>query len=163
MTVGRMLILAFAAVAAFAVAGCGGGGDRGGDKGAGPPLTHAEFTARANAACKRAGTAMARLAAPASLSGLAGYADRARAIGASLDSDLGAITPPAADRVGFSRYREGLRTANRALATMKAAAAQEDRPGVQSAVERIAAVQVGILATQAGLGTCATATEGPAS
>jgi hypothetical protein len=148
-------------MATLAVAGCGGNDD-GGDQ-PGGALTHAAFTAKANAACKAASATMTKLQAPASLAGLASYADRARAIGASLEGDLGAITPPAADRPGLDRYRAGLRTANTALATMKQAATDNDRAGVQAAVERISAAQVGILATQAGLGTCATATEGPAS
>jgi hypothetical protein len=167
MTMGRTPVLTLAAVATLAVAGCGGGGaaekDGGSAEQNGGTLTHATFTTRANAACQQASTAMARLAAPASLSGLAGYADRARAIGTALDARLASMTPPAADAEGFTRYRGGLHTANAALVTMKAAAAQNDRPGVRSAVERIAAAQVGILATQAGLGTCATATAGPAS
>jgi hypothetical protein len=151
-------------MATLAVAGCGGndgGGD--GDDTQGGTLTHAAFTARANAACKSASATMTKLKAPASLAGLADYADRARAIGVSLEGDLAAIEPPAADRSGLDRYRAALRAANTALTTMQQAAADNDRTGVQTAVERIGAAQVGILATQAGLGTCATATEGPAS
>jgi hypothetical protein len=156
-----LLLAALIAASALLTAGCGGGSDAPRTTTA-APKTHAAFATAANAACRTASTSMGRLPAATTLPDLATYAQRARAVGVSLERELAAIVAPAADRDAFARYRASLRTADAALATMKTAAEQNDRGGVRTAVQRITAAQVGILATQAGLGTCATATGGTA-
>jgi hypothetical protein len=149
---------------AFAAAGCGGGSSDGNGTGnAGKQLSHRDLAAQANTACTKASAAIAKVPAATSVSGLAAYAGSVRAIGESLHADLSKLTPTMADRATFEQYLDGLKTSNRALASMKAAAAKSDDDGVRTAASTIAGTDVGVLAARAGFGSCATATKTPGS
>jgi hypothetical protein len=163
----RSSLITGAATVAFALAaaGCGGGGgdSTGATTASSSVLTRQQLVAQANAACAKASAEVANVPAATSISALAGYAERVQAIGVTLHGQLSALKVPAADRQNFAGYLDGLSSSNRALATMKTAAAGNDTDGVRTASDAIAGANIGVLAARAGLSDCAAATKTPAS
>jgi hypothetical protein len=144
---------------ALVAAGCGGGGGSPTTATTAAVLTHQQLVARANAACTKASDAVAKVPSATSVAGLATYAQRVQAIGESLHGQLVALKPSAADRQSFAGYLDALTSSNRALASMRTAAAGNDTDGVRSASDAIAGANIGVLAARAGLSSCATATK----
>jgi hypothetical protein len=99
-------------VAAVALAGCGGSSS----------LSHAKLDARANAACRQADEAAARLGEPGSgYAGLARYANRLSPIVQRLTSTLGALEANANDRPALDHYLRALRAGDHALVMLAGA------------------------------------------
>jgi hypothetical protein len=166
MVTARSSLIAGAATVALALtaAGCGGGGgDATTAATTAKALTHQQLVSQANAACAKASAEVAKVPAAQSISGLSAYAERVQAIGRSLHDQLAQLEAPAADRQAFAGYLDGLSSSNRALGTMKSAAAGNDPDGVRSASDAIAGANIGVLAARAGLSSCATATQTSAS
>jgi hypothetical protein len=144
---------------ALVAAGCGGGGGSPTTATTSAVLTHQQLVTRANAACTKASNAVAQVPSATSVAGLETYARQVQTIGQSLHDQLAALKPSAGDRQSFAGYLDALSSSNRALATMRTAAAGNDTDGVRSASDAIAGANIGVLAARAGLSSCATATK----
>jgi hypothetical protein len=151
----RSIAIASAGVAALAAAGCGDSSPQ--------RLSHAELVERADAACRTASTDVKALKPPSSLKALAAYSTAVHDIGTALEARLEKLDPPAADAARLAAYRAGLHRATVLVADLGAAAARSDAGSVRRAADRVADVDVGVLAARAGLSTCATAVILPTS
>lgn len=107
---GSLLLAAF--LAALLVAACGGSS----------ALSHAQLVTRANAACRHADQAAARLSAPGdSYVALARYAGQLSPIVRGLIDKLGALNANATDRTALDRYVGALRAGDRGLGLVASA------------------------------------------
>lgn len=171
---GARAVAGVAIAAALLLAGCGG--DSGGSPSAPTAtaraqtattpvaMTHEELVAAADALCAKATTAIAKIPAARSLSGLADYAASVQAVGNTLHDELSALRPASAERDALATYLDGIATANQALDEMRSAAQDGDAEGVRAAARTIDETAVGVLATRAGLPGCAaTVTDGTGS
>jgi hypothetical protein len=140
-----------AAAGTVLLAACGGGSPKP------EPLTHAELTRGADAACARASARVRAVEPPTAFSGLREYAIAVQSIGEDLERDLEALTPSAQDRAKLDAYRAALRQANDVAGQLATAAGHGDRTAVRSLSGRVAESDLGVLAARAGLSECATA------
>ncbi len=96
---GRALLLVLPGLAALALAGCGGGGDK-----SGGTLTKAEFVALANAICKDYDARIDALGEPASIEDLVGLAEKAKPIADDGVAKLRALKAPEDLQASYDKY-----------------------------------------------------------
>jgi hypothetical protein len=128
-----------------ALAGCGGSSH----------LSHAKVVSEANAACRQANTAVARIGTPlATLPGLAKYAARVLPISRHLITRLAALNATSSDTTALHNYTAALQVGNRGLSMMQTATSAAQ---AQQASELIAKQHITQLADKIGATVCAQA------
>lgn len=145
----RSTVIVSAGLAALTASGCGGSSK--------DTLSHADLVQQADAACRSAGAQVKALKAPSSLKGLAAYSTSVHDIGARLETRLGGLHASGADAAKLAAYTKGLHRSTALVADLGEAAARGDAGSVRRTADRVAAVDVGVLAARAGLSACATA------
>jgi hypothetical protein len=142
----RSTAAAFSIVAiTTALAGCGGASH----------LSHAQVVSQADAACRQANTAVARIGAPvATLPALAKYAGRVLPISEKLINQLDALNAASSDKTALQNYTAALRAGNRGLTMMRTATSAAQ---VHQASQLIAKQNIPQLADKIGATVCAQA------
>jgi hypothetical protein len=136
----RLLIAA--AIAAVALAGCGGSST----------LSHAQLATRADTACRQADAAAAGLAAPGnSYASLAHYASELSPIVRTLTDKLGALKANASDRPALQRYLAALRAGDHGLALVGNASSAAQ---VAQATSLVSSQSIPAVANALGAPTC---------
>jgi hypothetical protein len=131
------------AAIATGLAGCGGSSH----------LSHAQVVSAANAACRQANTAVARIGTPvATLSGLSKYAGQVLPISRKLIGQLDALNATSSDKTALSDYTAALQTGNRGLVMMQRATSPAQ---AQQAGQLIAKENIPQLADKIGATVCA--------
>jgi hypothetical protein len=130
-------------ITAIVVAGCGGSKN----------LTHSALVTKANQACQKANSAVAKLGAPtASLSALNGYATKVLPISQQLVTQLSALKPSSSDQGSLNQLVSALQNGNRGLKLMEAASTTAQ---TNQASQVIVAKSVPKAANALGATTCA--------
>ncbi|HUE27024.1 MAG TPA: hypothetical protein VMP89_09635 [Solirubrobacteraceae bacterium] len=125
------------------LAGCGGSST----------LSHAQLVTRADAACRQANQAAARLTAPGdSYAALAQYATQLSPIVQRLTGQLGALNASATDRPALQRYLGALRAGDRGLALVARASSPSQ---VSQASSLVTSQSIPAVAGALGASTCA--------
>jgi hypothetical protein len=148
------------AVAALAVAGCGGGSNNsssGSSNGSSQTLSKADFQKQANAICKGVNDKVNALDTPTGFEDVGPYADKVIAITDDAVSKLKALKPPSDlqdDWNSWLGYADGLHTTAQEL---KDAAAKKDQAALKAAGEEASArdKKSDPIAKRLGLDTCA--------
>jgi hypothetical protein len=140
----RSTAAAFSIVAVtVAVAGCGGSSH----------LSHAKIVSEADAACRQANAAVARIGTPiATLPALSTYAGRVLPISGKRINQLDALNASSSDKTALHKYTQALRAGNRGLMVMRSAtsAAQAQRASQMIAKQKIPQLAGKIGATVCG-------------
>jgi hypothetical protein len=150
--IGRAPVLAAVAAAAVLItlvaAGCGGGGSSSSSSGG-------DFASQANAACAAANEQAAALPAPKGGTDLVTYLVKNEEIVAQLHSKLVGLEAPSESKAAVAKYLSALEEAEALLNEMANAARNANPDAVKSISREVGEIEVGALAKQANLSTCA--------
>jgi hypothetical protein len=136
-------------VALALLAGCGGGGDKGGDK--------AAYVRHGNAICARYAKAIAKLGQPTTLSAIGTFITGAMPVLTRTVGEVEKLDPPSGLSGAFAKFRDAARAAVDRAQRLRNAAEAGDTAEVKALLAEAAKaskVRVG-LARDAGLQTCA--------
>jgi hypothetical protein len=137
-------------LAALVLAGCGGGGRA--------PLSRADFVKRANASCLDYNARISALKAPADVSEVPAYIDRATRRLEDHRARLAGLEPPKAAKADYDRLLAVVDQTRAVAAELKAAARKGDAGAIAAASSRGRTLdgRERALAKRLGLTQCAT-------
>jgi hypothetical protein len=140
---------AVGAVAALVIiAGCGGSSHP-------TTLTHAQLVKRANAACATANAQAAQQSKPHTPAQLAALAGHLQQIAGTLISQLRSLDPSSADRAGYEKYLQDLRTGDHLLSQLRAAASSGNAARIRQVLAEMSSSPDDRDARAVGLAVCA--------